>query len=57
MGVAIKMTSFPHIKDILHVEMIARSLKKIYRWWMSKKIEMIKNLNEIEYAKENTGKK
>lgn len=32
MGLAAKMTDFPHIKDILTIEMIARSIKKIYRF-------------------------
>lgn len=49
MGAAYKMTNFPHIKDILLVEMIARSIKKIYRWWMGRAIDTINNENEQSY--------
>ncbi|KAL4512145.1 hypothetical protein ABPG72_005147 [Tetrahymena utriculariae] len=56
MGCAYQMTSFSHIKDILHIEMIARSIKKIYRFSMSKAIEMFYNENENIFELDNNGK-
>ncbi|EAR86269.3 translation initiation factor eIF3 subunit (macronuclear) [Tetrahymena thermophila SB210] len=56
MGQAYQMTSFSHIKDILHIEMIARSIKKIYRFSMQKAIEMFYNENESIFEFDNNGK-